>query len=73
MLLYYNGDQLCACVCVCEGEGERENCEDYETVNKDRLLSYLKRSSLESISTPASNEPWIDLLNFGFIDMPPIK
>ena len=59
--------------CVFVRERGRENFEDYETVNKERLLLLLKGSSLESISTLASIEPWIDLSNFGFVDMPPFK
>ena len=42
-----------------ERERERENYEDYKTVNKDRSVSWLKRSSLDSIlSTVRSIEPW---------------
>lgn len=48
---------------------ERESCEDYETINKERiLLLQLKRSSLESMSTLGSTYPWTDLSTLGSMD-----
>ena len=47
---------------------QRESCEDYETINKERILLQLKRSSLESMSTLGSTYPWLDLSTLGSMD-----
>ena len=47
---------------------ERESCEDYETINKERILLQLNRSSLESMSTLGSTYPWTDLSTLGSMD-----